>query len=144
MRKLCLTILLICGALEARIGETVDQCAKRYGTTTRVGAQDSNGVSKTTYKKGDIVTTVWFLKGVCHKIEIYHKGRITRENLMEFLKPYERFGKLPNPAKGAANYRGENNSLIVTLTYNRITIEHKDLKRKIKENLDKNDPLKGF
>ena len=76
MRKLCLTILLICGALEARIGETVDQCAKRYGTTTRVGAQDSNGVSKTTYKKGDIVTTVWFLKGVCHKIEIYHKGKI--------------------------------------------------------------------
>ncbi|GAF88146.1 unnamed protein product [marine sediment metagenome] len=102
-----------------------------------------SGVDKRRYKKGDIITTAYFINGVCYKVQILHRGRINGANLLAFLEPYKKGGKFSPPTR-KTRYNGGNRSLKVTLSRSSLTLEHVKFKAKIQADVVKNDPLKGF
>jgi len=80
-----LKVIMLCGAVlltagvQARLGESVEQCNKRYGDPTYINLNDDlTGLAS--YTKNDLVIDIHFLNGKADLVR-YNPGRVSRIDL---------------------------------------------------------------
>jgi hypothetical protein len=117
----------------ARIGETIEQCDKRYTDdgnpedgTSEDGIKDELGFPSRVYYTPSWMVVAWFAEGICEKIEIstlmsskYHAEVILEKNMY---KP-KKLGKI----NGVLIWEAEDKSTVARLkNVNSLEITHKN------------------
>ena len=144
MKKLIVIALLITFTASARIGETREQCLKRYGRWTSKSENPAKPkYSSMRFEKGIYWVQAHFVNNKCLKLSIGTKTWSDKA-VAEFLKPYTRaYGAFTKTDRG---FKSKNLQINVTRSKNYLIIEHVKYQKEVNSDKEKNEnkSLKGL
>jgi hypothetical protein len=85
---LIVVLLAFASQVEARLGETMEQCEKRYGKPT--SSEEFGGIQGLAFKKNDFTIRVFIINGKCGMISYEKEGELinkplSKEEIEKFL-----------------------------------------------------------
>ena len=124
--KIIIVLLLMTLIAQARIGETLDQCAKRYnqGKTVKTFLRNDN-LMGASFKVNGITIAAAFHNKVCIWISYNHGGKMTKAQAMKLLTAYKRGG----PWKKHESIYIKNKMVIAQVNEYGLIIEHISFKK---------------